>query len=488
MRLTRNELILLAILSLGLFLRIYDLASESLWFDEGYSIRVAHLNLPQIVEDCSQDAHPPLYYIILHYWINLFGDSEFSTRFLSVIFGFFAIFMIYKVGSLIFDKEVGILSSLILGLSVFHIHYSQEVRMYSLVSLLTLLSIYFFIKLLEKRSLIVSTGYILSSILLIYTHAYGLFIIMGQNIYLVALFLLSKGVYKLNFGRWILLQAILVALFAPWIRTLIGRISEVQNGWWLPVPSTLTIIHTFFIYSGRSALLLFLFIILSYITIITIFPISLTILKVFYEKPNPNKIYLLLAWLLTTIALPFIISQFSQPVYRYRCTIGASLAFYLLVAYGIRNIKYTYAKLVIITIVIVFSLVNVWGYYTEVNKEQWRNVANYIDTNAQPGDLLLFSPGYCQKNVFDYYSKRTDLIKKPFIQGTFMDVVGRKVSVDELTKELKLNVEGYNRVWVVVWQGFDRKGLIKKTLSESYNLLYDKKYVGPVTVQLFEKK
>ena len=56
------------------------------------------------------------------------------------------------------------------------------------------------------------------------------------------------------------------------------------------------------------------------------------------------------------------------------------------------------------------------------------------------------------------------------------------------TKEIKLNVEGYNRVWVVVWQGFDCKGLIKKTLSESYNLLYDKKYVGPVTVHLFGKK
>ena len=61
-----------------------------------------------------------------------------------------------------------------------------------------------------------------------------------------------------------------------------------------------------------------------------------------------------------------------------------------------------------------------------------------IDTNAQPGDLLLFNPGCCQKNIFDYYSKRTDLIKKPFVHETFHEmgrgVVGRKVSVDELTK------------------------------------------------------
>ncbi len=143
-------------------------------------------------------------------------------------------------------------------------------------------------------------------------------------------------------------------------------------------------------------------------------------------------------------------------------------------------------------------MVNVWGYYTGPDKAQWRSVANYIDTNAQPGDLLLIRPAYCQKSVFDYYSKRTDLIKEPFIQGTFyedaLSVVGRKVSVDELTKEIRLNVEGYNRAWVVVWwwgfgqPGFDCKALLKKTLSESYNVLYDKEYFSHITVHLFEKK
>lgn len=229
MKLTRNQLVLLVILSLGLFLRISDLGNESLWLDEGFSIRVANLNLFEIVEDRSQDVHPPLYYIILHFWINLFGDSEFSTRFLSVIFGFFAIFMIYKVGSLIFDEDVGILGSLLLASSVFHIQYSQEVKMYSLMALLTLLSIYFFIKLLEKRSLVVSIGYILSSILLMYTHVFGLFIIVAQNIYLVMLFLLSKDVYKLNFKRWTLLQLILIALFTPWIGILINQILRLQS-------------------------------------------------------------------------------------------------------------------------------------------------------------------------------------------------------------------------------------------------------------------
>src|SRR3989338_6308787 len=134
------KLILSGVLLVGLFLRIYDLGGESLWTDEGISIRVSNSDLSHIIKDRAINFHTPFYFIILHYWILLFGNSEFATRFLSLIFGFCALFMIYKLGSLIFDEEVGIFASLLLTLSIFHIYYSQEVRMYSLLALLTLVS------------------------------------------------------------------------------------------------------------------------------------------------------------------------------------------------------------------------------------------------------------------------------------------------------------------------------------------------------------
>ena len=240
MGLIKNKLILLlGILFIGLFLRVYDLGNESIWLDEGFSIRFANLNLSQIIS-LRDNGLPPLYYIILHWWINLFGDSEFSIRFPSVIFGFLAIFMIYKIGNQIFDKDVGMLSSLLLGLSVFHIHYSQEARTYSLSVLLTLLSMYFFIKLLKKRSHIALIGYILFSILLMYSHLFGLFIIISQNIYLFTLFLLSKEDYKLNLKKWLLIQTVLIALFAPWVKILaIQVLAEVKSSSpsVIPVPS-----------------------------------------------------------------------------------------------------------------------------------------------------------------------------------------------------------------------------------------------------------
>lgn len=490
MKLIKKELLLtFVILFVGLFVRIYNLGSESFWLDEGFSIMLGKLSLSKIVEATSHDFHPPLYYVILHFWINLFGDSEFSSRFLSLIFGVLSIFMIYKVGSLIFNNNIGILSSLILALSAFHIQYSQELRMYSLMALLTLLSFYFCIRLLGKRGLIFSLCYIVFSIFLMYTHVSGLFIIIAQNIYLLTLFLLTNYERNLSFRRWIFLQGILVVLYAPWIRILITQISKYQSSsWWVPVPTIFSIISTFRSYSG-SLILLSIFLLLSFFSIFIFRRIKgKVILKDLLKSiegyswsiglSNINKNYLLIVWLLTPVILPFLISKLSSPIYLTRLLIGSSLPFYILIANGIENIRNRYLKIITINLIIAFSMVSVTGYY-KVSKEPWREVANIIETNAKPGDLLLFDSGAVQEWVFDYYSKRTDLVKKPFAKKSG-DIY------EENIKDLEQTVEGFVRVWLIRSHSRDYKRLIPNALSESYFVKYHNESVG-IEIYLFRK-
>jgi uncharacterized membrane protein len=83
---------------------------------------------------------------------------------MSVIFAVLAILMIYKVGNLIYDKDVGLLSALILAFSVYHIHYSQEARMYSQAVLFTLVSMFYMIKHAIEGKLIFAGGYIISAV------------------------------------------------------------------------------------------------------------------------------------------------------------------------------------------------------------------------------------------------------------------------------------------------------------------------------------
>jgi uncharacterized membrane protein len=491
MKLNRRELILLLIASLALFLRIYHIAEESIWLDEGISIHFANLDLFDILEKGTQESHPPLYYIILHYWINMFGDSEFSTRFLSTLFGLFSILMIYKVASHIFDRDVGILSSLVLALSVFHIHYSQEVRNYALVALLTLFSFYFFIKLFEKNTPRATIGYIISSTLLIYTHVVsGPLVIVAQDIYLFTLLLFSTQIPKVDLKRWLFPQVIVFALFTPWLWILISQMSVMGKLIsWIPTPSISTVKDSITQYAGSQKLLL-VFLLLSFLSIVTCKKLSGSIHWTDLFKSieryrwsvvptNVHKIYLILVWLLTPIILPFIISQFSTTIYLTKVTIPASLAFYLLVGKGMRNINNRYVKLATLCIVIALSLINLRGYYNDAHKEQWRDVAKFMDSNAKPGDLLLFNSGTCLRVVFDYYSKRADLIKKPFPEKT-------KYVDEQNIKELKPAMEGPNRIWLILSHSGDYKGLIKKALNESYDLSYHKKYIG-IKVHLFEK-
>src|SRR5215204_3975358 len=155
---------LLAILLVALLLRVFQLDAESLWLDEATSVYIGNHGFVQILGEMSiQNRHPPLYLLLLHYWMQLFGDSEFSVRLPSVFFGVFSVGMLYKVGTLLFDKWIGLISAFIMTISAYQIYYSQEARAYTMTVLLALISFYFFLKLFEDKHYWILAGYVLSS-------------------------------------------------------------------------------------------------------------------------------------------------------------------------------------------------------------------------------------------------------------------------------------------------------------------------------------
>lgn len=480
MKLTWNKAIIPGILLLGLFLKIYDLSGESLWVDEGISIKTAHLTLPCLIKDRASHFHMPLYFIILRYWIRLFGESEFNVRFLSAIFGVLTVFMAYKLGKLIFDKETGIIASLLLALSTFHIHHSQEARMYSMLAALTLCSFYFFIRLLKEKKIITSIGYVISSFLLIYTHYLGLCAIIVQNIYFAMRWFLYVRGRKIAPGKagskpaeWLSLQVILTGLFMPWVNIVLSN-TDISNfadrmlGGRLYIHGFLmskinTMVIFFYNWASRSVLLLCVFLLLSF----------LAILRYEKNKSGFNKIYLLLIWL----SIPVIMVLFLLAAHKCwpKYSIVASLAFYLLAAKGLRGIKHAYVKKIIIGAIIIFSIFNIYHYSVKAYNQQWREAVNYIDIHIKPDDLLLFLDTRLEY-IFDYYSSKEDSIKKEFF---------------EKGKDIK----NYSRVWFI--QG-KPDVFVKDTMDDIFGGLYKtrvhRKYSGMNTmtqtleIYLFEKK
>ena len=73
-------LYLFLILLLGFLFRIYAIGEESYWFDEMHSITIAGAGgIPAIWDTLQKDVHPPLYFVVFHYWMELTGKTEIST-------------------------------------------------------------------------------------------------------------------------------------------------------------------------------------------------------------------------------------------------------------------------------------------------------------------------------------------------------------------------------------------------------------------------
>ena len=99
------------------------------------------------------DQHPPLYYLLLHYWIALSGDSPYYARLLSVLFGTATIPIIYLIGKRMSGAVVGLVAAVFLALSPFNIYFAQETRMYTFLMFNAAVAIYALVRLLTDSTL-----------------------------------------------------------------------------------------------------------------------------------------------------------------------------------------------------------------------------------------------------------------------------------------------------------------------------------------------
>lgn len=167
----------------GFALRLYRLGVSSLWYDETVSLYLAQSDLAELIRHTAGDIHPPLYYLLLHFWGRLAGWSEFAMAFVSLWFGVLLISLIYRVSrDWLHHNMVAVLAALLLAVSPYNVWYSQEVRMYTFGAALGLLSV-FFLRRLMTRSRIFSFDlvlYVIFTTLGLYTLYYFVFLILFE--------------------------------------------------------------------------------------------------------------------------------------------------------------------------------------------------------------------------------------------------------------------------------------------------------------------
>jgi hypothetical protein len=171
----RYAIVLLGLMSLAFVIRLHDLGAKDLWYDEQvtlvdsqgvrqpdettvsgpFSSTTLRLPDPGVLAVARRSAthDQPVYVSLIHLWTRVFGVSERSLRFPSVLFGVASVGLLAVAGRKLIGESGSLLAALLLTVSPLHVHYSQEARTYSLAVFATLLSLVLLLRLSETASL-----------------------------------------------------------------------------------------------------------------------------------------------------------------------------------------------------------------------------------------------------------------------------------------------------------------------------------------------
>ncbi len=128
------------VVALGVALRLWS--PSALWLDEAQTVAFAQVPLGDLHAALGRDGAPPLYYVLLHFWMDLFGSSVWAARSLSMLCSVAAIPLAFLVARRLGgSRRHGYVTVLLLASNPWSVRYAGEARMYALVVVLVLLGI-----------------------------------------------------------------------------------------------------------------------------------------------------------------------------------------------------------------------------------------------------------------------------------------------------------------------------------------------------------
>jgi mannosyltransferase len=186
------------------------------WIDEGIAVGIASHDLGDIPALLRQDGSPPLYYLLLHEWLALFGSSEAAARSLSLVFAAIAVPVSWSAAAAIAGRRAGtVAAALAAGCPLFS-YYAQEARMYTLVALLSLVATAAFVR--GHRATLAG-----ALVLLLYTHTWGVFLLAAMTVAWV--------VQGRNARDGAVVAAAVALLYAPWLPSLAFQVLHTGAPW-----------------------------------------------------------------------------------------------------------------------------------------------------------------------------------------------------------------------------------------------------------------
>lgn len=509
------QVYLFCILLIGIVLRLFKLGSHSLWFDEAFGfygsfISGAFKDLATAINFLKNNPTTilaVLYQFIIHLWRILFGNSEFILRLPSVIFGVVSIFFIFLLGCLLFNsKKAGLISAYLLSISPFHIYYSQELRTYPLMGLLSVIAVYFLQKALRKNSDRAWIGYVIANTLNIYIHFMAFLTLLVE----ISYFLIYHKTYKARIKKWLLSNFFIIFFIIPWgsgiFSAFMEKMPSMTYCFWIPKLSFQSLYFTFknltIGYNAPKAV---------YFLATAVF--FALFIRGALKIRKKEVLFLLMFLIFAPIIILIIISQFS-PFYLDRFFFASGIFYYLIVANGLGGLRKTYLLTALITITVLSSIalnnyyknylpgafIEHVGIFTE---KDYRNSANYLIDNFGQGDRIYHTSASTIVPFFYYFNKRSFLGDKDLKLNMALDYSddGRAVPFEydykknDFIKSLDSEIQG-DRIWLVYshWYFEERRNDLSFPANkavkwmDAHFIKSDSKEFNGVVVSLYTNK
>lgn len=391
------------ILLFALVLRLFSL-NQSLWLDEATTALVSKMSLPEMFSGfLKADFHPPLYYVVMKFWTDVFGYSEIALRLPSVIFGLGTIYLIYRIGIEVASRKVGLLASLFLATSGLHVYYSQEARMYSMAAFFVTATFLSFVKILKKGGV---GDFLMFSLLLplsVFTD-YMPFLMIPVFFGLGMVFETKRLWWKKFLMSHIILVLSMVWWLPNFLRQLSGGVSVEGSSplWWeilgktsiknlLLVPVKFTIGRIgiesdalYFVVAGTLAFVYFLLMFKS------------EVIKSKYFKT-------VWMWLVLPVAVSALIGL-RLPVLSYFRLLFTLPAFYLILGSGVLRTEgawKTFSIAFVLLINIGSSIIYLTN--TKYQREDWRGLVSQVEGQKSENAITVF-PANSNMEAYKYYA------------------------------------------------------------------------------------
>lgn len=466
----RLNLPLLGILTLALILRLVSLADHSLWYDEAFSVLFAQSDINTMLSGTvSAVEHPLLYYLTLKVWMALFGASAFAVRLWSVTTGVATIGIIYLIGRDLFSQQTGLVAAFITAVASFHLQYSQETRMYSLLALLLMAATWCYLCGSDKGVTQAEWSQTLpykKHRVWLWWIAFGILAGLAMHTqYLAAFYLAPLGLYPLikrdwrTFGRMTVGAVIAAIIFLPFLINLPTQLSNLNANYWINRPTLAQPLISLGIFMGgyheftlTSALIVYGGALFVAVWLLLQNAIYLRRPRRKSESNNENLLFVL--WLfIAPVAFMWAFSQF-VPVYLERALIASVMMLYLLLAWLFTRagMPRLIQWLLILIVAVVFIISDVAQY--QVNSFPYSPVNGamaYIRDNLESGDVVIhmnkltvlsgevYAPEVTQRFIADAPGSDEDTL----------DPATQEVLGVHESDCIQQAAEGANRVWFI---------------------------------------